>query len=284
MGIAKKLSNLEFEDPETRAYNYHKHMSNEQITIGAILEMQPGTKDDPCWVNGEFTAVVESSVSKNTKSGTPYVTGKLADPDTGASISFSWFGRKSFPSPGSTVLIGGNGISLGEYNGTPQLTFGKSTTCNTVAQGAPLTRSAAPGRAGQPPARQNAGNGQGNGFLGVTVGMAVNNSALDMRALPEDALDIGDHEAVGKWVWQRASVYLRVAASLEAGKLSAAGTSQRREEPEPEPEPEPDQPVTTGRNYDVDPPPQRPPARSRPAPTQSGQAFDNTEDDSDVPF
>lgn len=265
MGIAKKLSNLDFEDPEHRAY--HFTMSNEQITIGQILEMQPGTKDDPCWVNGEFTAVVESSASKQAKNGNPFVSGKLADPDTGASIAFSWFGRKAFPNPGATVLVGGSGISLGEYNGTPQLTFGKSTTCNVVSQGnaAPQTRSAAPARAGQPPARQNAGNGQGTAFLGVTVGMALNNAGLDYRAA---GFNISDASKAKAFLWQRASLYLHLAAALEAGTLHGDTPAPARAAPPPQRQPEP--------------PLARP---TRPAPTDDGSAFgaDNGSDD-EVPF
>lgn len=269
MGIAKALASREFCDPEFRATLYP--MSDEQTTIGAILEMEPGTKDNPTWVNGEFTAVVETSASKQSKTGNPFITGKLADPDTGSSIAFSWFGRKAFPNPGTTVLIGGNGISLGEYNGTPQLTFGKSTTCNTVGNAAPQRASAPAPRSAPPPARNQAPAGQAGGFLGATVGMAINNAALDWRAhaaaqpINEQGEDeILNHEQVAKFVWQRASVYLRVAAALEAGKLSQAGAPAQAEAPPPPP------------------PRQQPP--TRPAPTSTGAAFEDGDGDDSVPF
>lgn len=240
-------------------------MNDEQTTLGAICELTPGDKENPTWVNGEFTATVSKCQSRQTKTGQTMITGELTDPDTGASINFSAFGRKVFPPVGSIVQIGGQGISLGEYNGTPQLTFGAKATVNKVGgSAAPQNAPAAQGRSSHPPARNNAPTGQGNGFLGVTVGMAINNAALDMRHVCTTDPFLDDHDAVAKWVWQRASVYLRVAQALEAGKLSGAGAPAKTAPPPPADEP--------------------PPARRAPAPTASGAAFDDDGSNQDVPF
>ena len=271
MGIAKAIVSRDyFCDPEFRANNYQNNMRDEQTTIGAILEMQPGDRENPCWVNGEFHARVEQAQQRQGNKGA-FFTGSLVDDDIGAQIAFTAFGRKMFPPQGSLVNIGGQGISLGEYNGNLQLTIGQKATVNRVnaSVAAPPARSAASPRATPSSARQNAPAGQGTAYLGVTVGMSLNNAALDMRALnPDDTSTPNpfDHEAVGKWVWQRASVYLRVAASLEAGKLSAAGGVAA-----------------------PTPAPARPARPARPEPTDDGSAFgadDNEHEDAGdrIPF
>lgn len=279
MGIMKALANREFEDPEFRASLFSRgntpHQQpntmsrDEQTTIGAILEMTPGDKDNPAWVNGEFAATVTDLATRQTKTGQTMFTGTLADADTGAQIAFSCFGRKVFPPAGSEVLIGGQGISLGEYNGNPQLTFGQKATINkTGGNPAPMGQKPPP-RANTPPARQNGSAGQGGAYVGEAVGHAISNAALDLRELSNnpDHDILADHDAVGKWVWQRASVYLRVADALKAGKLCAAGA-------EAAPNPRPAQPA---------PPPRQEPPR-RPAPTQSGAAFEDAGDEQDVQF
>lgn len=223
MGIHKTISAREFEDPEYRAAQFHP-MNDEQTTIGAILEMEPGSKESPQWVNEEFTAEVIEAKPRQGKKGTFY-TGTLVDPDTGASIPFSAFGRKFFPPAGSVVLIGGQGISLGEYNGNPQLTIGQKARVNAVGgsparASAPPARSAAPAGRTAPPARNNAPAGHG-AILGVTVGMAVNNAcALTLAEWQAtENMPAGD-AAYWRLVWERASAILRISAVLEKGKLA----------------------------------------------------------------
>lgn len=279
MGVIKRLIALTdpFQDPEYAA-DIYRMRNNEQTTIAAILEMEPGTKDDPQWVNGEFSAVVSEWTARKTKSGTDFVSGTLDDPDTNATINFSWFGRRNFPAPGSTVLVGGNGISLTEYNGDLQLTFGKGTTVNTVGhapdrQERTQTRSAAPARSTPPPARQNASSAPAGAFLGVTVGMALNNACQFTLEEAKDpgasGLRIGDPEFYRR-IWDHASQILRVAQVLEKGKLAPNPTDTNEAEPEPEPEPQPER---------------TPPRRAeRPQPGPGGSVRTDDIDPEDVPF
>lgn len=250
----------------------------DQTTLAAVAELTPGNKDNPTWVNGEFTALVKSAVIKETKTGTSYASGQLCDPDSGAHLSFSWFGRKAFPEAGSTVLVGGNGICLEAFNGKPQLKFGKGTTVNTVA--------AAPGGGAQKSAPSAApptgGHAPKSGpFLGQTVGMAINNAALDARAVGFETLNMADHDAVAKFVWQRASVYLRVAQSLEAGKLSVAGAPKEEAAPDPADKPA-DKFLERPAGYT---PPATRSAAAKPSPGPGGSvAHDPDEDDDRIPF
>jgi hypothetical protein len=52
---------------------------------------------------------------------------------------------------------------------------------------------------------------------GATVGCALNNACMDFREAHTDKLD--DHAFLAKWIWQRASVYLKASQALESGRL-----------------------------------------------------------------
>lgn len=240
------------------------------ITIAGILEMTPGDKDNPVWINQPFTATVEECTARQTRTGTAMHSGTLTDHDTGASIAFTAFGRKFFPKAGTLVEVSGAGTSLGEYKDSPQLTIGAKAVVGTVAD-APA-RSAAPAKAAAPAASQRATPSHSSTpFMGVTIGMALNNAGADARdALTPD--ELGDHEAVAKWVWIRASVYLKVAQALEAGKLARTTSGQAATDPEPERQPEP--------------PPARRTAATSTRATDDGSAFGSKPavDDEDVPF
>lgn len=251
-------------------------MNEETTTLGAILEMEPGTKDSPQWVNGEFTALVASVTQRQTKSGTPMFTGTFEDPDSGASVAFSAFGRKSFPRKGRFVVVGGQGISLGEYNGTPQLTLGQKAFVNETGQTAQEADESSPRqntRSATSNARQGQGNGQG-GPLGATVGMALNNAALDMRALPESAMAIDNQEAVKHFLWERASLYLRLSQAFERGSIAPlkGGTPLEREAPQEQPQREEARP------------PARVARRTTPVNEREAANQSNTGADEEVPF
>jgi hypothetical protein len=141
---------------------------------------------------------------------------------------------------------------------------------------APSRHSVGPSRPSAPRATSSPSprpSGPHSGPLGVTVGMALNNAGLDAR-LVMDTNDVENHEVFSRWLWERASVYLRVAAALESGKLSKAGSHQAPAEPVSQIEAE----------LDEAPLPE-PPRPSRPSPGPSGQAFaQDTDDNDEVPF
>ena len=64
-------------------------------------------------------------------------------------------------------------------------------------------------------------------YLGVTVGMALNNAALDARAIAGAGnMDLSDDKALSGFIWKRASLYLRAAQALELGKLAPSPTHE----------------------------------------------------------
>jgi len=272
-------------------------MNDHPISIAGLLEMTPGTRDNPCWINQPVSPCqVQEATQRQPKSGKgmPFYTGTLIDPDTGASIGFTAFGRKFFPREGAVIEISGQGNSLTEYNQEYQITIGQKAVVGTIAgaperQQAPQRqhRAAAPAARQQAPAQRSSAQAQGNvPVQGQTVGMALNNAGLDMRALMEAGgldFDVTSHEAVSRFLWQRASAYIRVSRSLELGKLSMAGTpgseapsgdqdgdEQGQGAVQEEPQPEP-------------PPPPRRTARPRPQPGPDGSVAHNA-DEEDVPF
>ena len=162
----------------------------------------------------------------------------------------------------------------GEHRGVNKLKVAKPGSGRPpAAQGRAPARSAAPTRSAPSPARQNAPREAGS-YLGVTVGMAVNNGvsiALAQSEDPNAGLLPGSLDFFNE-VYHHASRLLRMSATLESGKLAPKPTTQPDREPEPEPEPEPDPEPT--------PAPRR---QERPQPGPGGSVAHNP-DDEDVPF
>lgn len=258
MGINKTLASRLNEDPEFAASQFPTMSNTEAITIAAIIEQQPGDRDNPSWINGEFRARVSGVQQRQGNKG-PFFTATLTDEETGISIDATFFGRKIFPYEGALCHFSGGAMKRDEYQGQPKLVSGSTKTTINKLEVARVGKLQLDGGGAPPPAPQGR---QGTAFLGVTVGAALNNAALDARVLNFDTLNLDDSDAVGKWVWRRASVYLRVAAALEAGNLHGKPTN-------------PPARGTTEAQPESPPPPARAPAaeRSRPAPGPDGQAF-----------
>lgn len=125
-----------------------------------------------------------------------------------------------------------------------------------------------------PPARTNTARPPSQTSpLGVTVGMALNNAALDMRSLGEaGGISLEDDEGVKQFLWRRASLYLRLSSAFESGKIAPLprGPSLESEPPQSEPE--------TTREPEAPPPRRTAPRNEREAANQNDVA------DEDVPF
>lgn len=254
---------------------------NTPITIAGILEMTPGTKEKPVWINQPFTASLQEVQQRQPKSGKgpAFYTGTLIDQDTGASIGFSAFGRKFMPPQGTLVEISGQGTSLTEYNGANQLTIGQKAVVGTIAA---VSRGST--QRDEPLPRQT--TERAAPVQGQTVGMAINNAALDARVLHEaGALDLNDSAAVKKFVWIRASVYIAVAKQLELGNLANTTTAAPKADPAPAeddcpPETEPETPPPAAQRQ----PPARGFPRQAPADNPHGYAFPPSAEETDVSF
>lgn len=258
-----------------------KPMSNEHITIGEILEMQPGDKDNPCWINSNFTATISAVTQRQTQTGAAMFTGTFRDPDTGTEIIFSAFGRKAFPPSGTLVNVGGQGLSLGTYKGAAQLTIGQkvivSIVAGRVATPAPSTAQAPAQAPAQHAARAPAA--ASGPYLGVTVGMAINN-ACNLAARFTGTNDSEDF--VNRYIYRQASALLRIGRALEAGRLVPTAKERANDTMPGDPEENPAEEEVPAPRAAQPPPPAR---RAVPQPQPAFREGDTgVADGEDVPF
>ena len=122
------------------------------ITIGQILEMAPGDRDNKQWINGVLTAgICDVKPNKIGFSAT------LFDPDnTNVAVTAKFFGSGIDRLEGQVITLSGGGMSWGEYKGQCELAVGQKTRieCEGQAQPAfqapPAPRAAVPVRSAYP--------------------------------------------------------------------------------------------------------------------------------------
>lgn len=197
------------------------------ITIGEILEMQPGDKNNPSWVNGEFEAVCSDVKEPNGKGPATMV---LQDPhNPGIAIVGNFFGGADYSRyAGKVCHFSGQGITRTEYKGTQGITAGTKCTIQVVGSAAPATATQ------RPAAGQHAAGPAPSGspaVFGATVGMAIN-QAISLLKDQDGGLTLNfiDSPDFSRTVWTIASDIIRVARVLESGKL--AQPAKDRADPE----------------------------------------------------
>lgn len=191
-------------------------------TIYDILQLQPGTKDAPTWVNDEF----EASVS-GLKSGPRSTSAVLSDPhNPNVQITAVFWDKRDLSRfNGCVCHFAGQGMKRDEYNGTQQVSMSAKTTVNVVG------RATNGGGNPPPPAAGAKGPGPASAAPGVihgaTVGMAINQAntiivagTRDMKA--DDREKFFDSPAYSKTLWTIASDIVRVSTLMEKGKLATA--------------------------------------------------------------
>lgn len=199
-------------------------MPSKLITIGEILEMSPGDRQNAVWINDDFEAVLSDPKRGQGKAPNTAV---LTDPhNSGISILGNFFGVDPAKWANKVVHISGKGISRTEYKGTQQVTIGDKATIQVVGDAKP---SQAP-KAGTGPTGSASGNPHG-----AQVGMAVNNAITILREIHAK----GDEQAAmayftglefSKDLYIVSSDILRIARVLEAGKL--ADSPKHRADPD----------------------------------------------------
>lgn len=199
-------------------------MPSKLITIGEILEMSPGDRQNAVWINDDFEAVLSDPKRGQGKAPNTAV---LTDPhNSGISILGNFFGTDPSRYANKVVHISGKGISRTEYKGTQQVTIGDKTTIQVVGDAKP---SQAP-KTGTGPAGSASGAPHG-----AQVGMAVNNAITILREIHAK----GDEQAAmayftglefSKDLYIVSSDILRIARVLEAGKL--ADSPKHRADPD----------------------------------------------------
>lgn len=198
------------------------------ITIGQILEMTPGDRQNATWINDEFECVV-SDVKRG--SGKAPSTAVLTDAhNSGIAILGNFFGTDPSRFAGKVCHFSGKGMTRTEYKGTQQVTIGEKATIQIVGDAKPGSA----GKAGGSGASGGAGSSS-SAIHGATVGMAVNQAAAILREFP--ACANGEEHAYftgtgfSKDLWTIASDIIRISRVLEGGKL-ADSPKTRNEDPQ----------------------------------------------------
>jgi hypothetical protein len=200
--------------------------SKPPATIYDILQLQPGTKDAPTWVNDEF----EASVS-GLKSGPKSTSAVLSDPhNPNVQITAVFWDKRDLSRfNGCVCHFAGQGMKRDEYQGTQQVSMSAKTTVNVVGRATNGGgQGSQPAGSGQPAQQRPAAAAGAPGVLhGATVGMAINQAngiiiagAKDMKA--EDREKFFDSPAYSRTLWTIASDIVRIALLMEKGKLATA--------------------------------------------------------------
>lgn len=194
-------------------------------TIYDILQLVPGSKDSPTWVNDEF----EGAVS-NIKSGQKSTSCKISDPhNPGVSITgVFWDGRDLSRFVGCVCHFAGQGMKRTEYKGEQQVSFSEKSTVNMVGR-----HTGTPAGNGGAQSAPKAGGGNapapaaGGVIHGATVGMAINQAngiiiAGTNGMKSEDREKFFDSPEYSRRLWTIASDIVRVSTLMEKGKLATA--------------------------------------------------------------
>ena len=244
------------------------------ITIGQILELAPGDKDNKQWVNGVLTCgICDVKPNKIGFSAT------LFDPDnTNVALVAKFFGSGIDRLEGQVITLSGGGMSWGEYKGACELAVGQKTRIECEGQAQPAFQAPPAPRASVPvrssaPATSVANRGVSSPTAGhpagrstsedIAIGRATNNAiALLSKFGADKPIDWLDSDDFRMRLYVLTSDLLNVEKAVankpaptskqRAGGMSvrqpAAPVAEVEEEqaPAPAPAPAPVNPVSRG--------------------------------------
>ena len=244
------------------------------ITIGQILELAPGDKDNKQWVNGVLTCgICDVKPNKIGFSAT------LFDPDnTNVALVAKFFGSGIDRLEGQVITLSGGGMSWGEYKGACELAVGQKTRIECEGQAQPAFQAPPAHRASVPvrssaPATSVANRGVSSPTAGhpagrstsedIAIGRATNNAiALLSKFGADKPIDWLDSDDFRMRLYVLTSDLLNVEKAVankpaptskqRAGGMSvrqpAAPVAEVEEEqaPAPAPAPAPVNPVSRG--------------------------------------
>ena len=244
------------------------------ITIGQILELAPGDKDNKQWVNGVLTCgICDVKPNKIGFSAT------LFDPDnTNVALVAKFFGSGIDRLEGQVITLSGGGMSWGEYKGVCELAVGQKTRIECEGQATPAFQAPPAPRASVPvrsaaPAASVANRGVSAPMAGhpagrstsedIAIGRATNNAiALLSKFGADKPIDWLDSDDFRMRLYVLTSDLLNVEKAVankpaptskqRAGGMSvrqpAAPVAEVEEEqaPAPAPAPAPVNPVSRG--------------------------------------
>ena len=247
--------------------------SDPPITIGQILELAPGDRDNKQWVNGVLTCgICDVKPNKIGFSAT------LFDPDnTNVALVAKFFGSGIDRLEGQVITLSGS-MSWGEYNGACELAVGQKTRIECEGQAQPAFQAPPAPRASVPvrssaPATSVANRGVSSPTAGhpagrstsedIAIGRATNNAiALLSKFGADKPIDWLDSDDFRMRLYVLTSDLLNVEKAVankpaptskqRAGGMSvrqpAAPVAEVEEEqaPAPAPAPAPVNPVSRG--------------------------------------
>jgi hypothetical protein len=209
----------------------------QQITLGQVLELEPGQNGSKTYVNDEFDAIVEVVEEKKSRtSGKAFWITQLVDPHNSRIALECAFFRNPGQYNGKVCHFAGGGMTREEYNGKQKLGLGRDTKVQIV------------GKAPQSAPAQSNGNGAGTHESGrpqPQIPPAAQSASFTARAVVE-ALSIIKSEGVVDYhsgefapiLHTLASDILRVHNWLEDGKLApATGSPPSQSTPPPDDRP-----------------------------------------------
>jgi len=203
-----------------------------------ISEIKEITPSDNSWINGDLVCQIHVSGSTETKYGW-FNWGTLED--SSGSMPFSGGGSDLSALNRKTVVISGKGNKAkyatekdasGNYVETGEVSFGigKNGIVEVDELGTPVENQVSPGAS--KPSQQPSSPLQGGAIFGATVGMGINNAALDFRALGDSTKD-WTQDQLKAFIWERASTYVRISQHMEAGNLAPKDEFEGSNPPEP---------------------------------------------------
>ena len=244
------------------------------ITIGQILELAPGDKNNKQWVNGVLTCgICDVKPNKIGFSAT------LFDPDnTNVALVAKFFGSGIDRLEGQVITLSGGGMSWGEYKGACELAVGQKCRIECEGQATPAFQSPPTPRASVPvrssaPATSVANRGVSAPMAGhpagrstsedIAIGRATNNAiALLAKFGADKPIDWLDSDDFRMRLYVLTSDLLNVEKAVASkpaptSKQRAGGMSVRQpaapvaeveeeQAPAPAPAPAPVNPVSRG--------------------------------------
>jgi len=271
------------------------------ITIGQILELAPGDKDNKQWVNGVLTCgICDVKPNKIGFSAT------LFDPDnTNVALVAKFFGSGIDRLEGQVITLSGGGMSWGEYKGQCELAVGQKCRIECEGQATPAFQAPPAPRASVPvrtpaPAASVANRGVSAPTAGnpagwstsedIALGRASNNAiALIAKFGADKPIDWLDSDDFRMRLYVLTSDLLNVEKAVASkpaptSKQRAGGMSVRQPQPEAPAQEEATQPPPAA-PASAPAPAARPVARGVPGP--SGSSYDPApagEVEDEIPF
>ncbi len=186
------------------------------LSVAEVCELQPGDEQNATWINPGFTGVVRKITTRKAKSGKDFFPCTIGDTTGSAAVEVSFFTRPNFQE-GDQIELSGSGLRRTEYNGKPQAAIGKSTAVHVIGKSVHAAEQAERAEKMEP-----AINGAKQPVHGQTVGMAMKEALILVRAShPERVADV-DNPDFWKSVHKTASTIIRMSNALEHGNLTPA--------------------------------------------------------------